>query len=138
MSQELKPSFRLEARELSTFWKTAQVWPLVQKKTVLRRWETRGDTFFVTMWNGDQYQIKKGEYETKYETEPRSKVRTIQIKLPNQHKKLYIREMVPMYPNGERDFDALIAEVGASEGARSKLFRWGEIVENVSENLPGK
>ena len=99
------------------------MWWTTPKRDVLRKWETRGDTFFVTMWNGDHYQIQKGNYEAIYEKNSTTGLRSLQIKLPDRKKKLYIMEMVPMFPNGKKDFDALIEEVGAPEGMLSKM-RW--------------
>jgi hypothetical protein len=132
VAQETEPSFRLEAKEPNAFWKAVSMWWLAPKRWLLREWETRGDTFFVTMWNGDRYRIQRGNYEAKYDKDQYGR-RTLRIKLLDQNKKLRIAEIAPMFPNEEADFDALIAEVGATVSWGTKVLKVMRITEGIDK-----
>jgi hypothetical protein len=137
VDQENQPSFRLETKEPSAFWKAMSMWWLAPKRWLLREWETRGDTFFVTMWNGDRYQIQRGRYEAKYDKDQYGR-RTLRIKLLDQEKNLRIAEIIPMFPNEREDFDALLAEVGATESWGTKALKVMEVATEGMDRLLGR
>ena len=121
MRQEAKSSFHLQTKEPNAFWKVGWMWWIIPKSRLLRKWESRGNTFFVTMWNGDTYQIQRGTYEAKYYKDQYNR-RVLQIKPSNRDKKLGIYEMPGMFPKGREDFDALIEEVGATKSWVNNLL----------------
>ena len=79
------------------------------------------------MYNGDQFNFSKKEITASL-FEDKNEIRTIKIKINSQDIKLSIREMVPMYDNGEDDFDRIISSLSATESKSSKglkLLRQG-------------
>ena len=64
------PSFSLNLKFTSRLNRSvaAPLWALTRiggRRHCLRAWETRGDAFFLTMWNGDQHEITKNSCEAR-------------------------------------------------------------------------
>lgn len=108
--------FVLEAKEPNFWWKLANLWWIVSKKIVLRKFVARGDRVSIVMWNGDSYNLTRGQFTVKFDKDFRTEARTIEInfdaKTNNIRGSIFpsikIQEIAPMYPSGKKDFDSMI------------------------------
>lgn len=110
--------------ELNLFWKIAQMWWIIPKSRVLRVFLVTDQGIYVEMWDGQNYCLEPGTYEAKYSRCSREgDLRTIGVQT-DDGQKFKIREMTPMYPNGEADYDMVVRYLGAEETGWSAFNRW--------------
>lgn len=140
MASEQLPhdDFALEAREINAFWKIAEVWWVVRKKYILRKFVATGSTTHIAMWNGDTFELSKGCFQATYYKNPqRGGERFVTIKC-SDGTKIHIQEMKSMYPNGADDFNTVIKLLGAEETWLSKATNVLRMAENIGKGFSHK
>ena len=106
-------NFSVIANDLSFKWKVAQMWWFLSKAIILKEFHVKDENFRLTMYNGSKYNFSKKEIKASL-LENSYHIRTISIKIKSQEKQLFIREMIPMYSNGEADFDRIVSSLSAA------------------------
>lgn len=127
MTRQKKPkSYDFEllvAKETSYIKKITNLDWLIIKRWKLKRFAAKGKNISITMWDGRQYDIRKGHFRAVYEWDarygPRLSPINIIIKTDNKQK-IKFREM-EMYPNGRADTVKMIEIL---EAEPSKLMKW--------------
>jgi hypothetical protein len=117
----------LVEKETSRIKKITNLDWLIIKRWKLKRFGARGNNISITMWDGRQYDIKKGHFSAVYEWDVRygPKFSPIDIIIKTDDKqKIKFREMA-IYPNGRADTVRMIEIL---EAEPSKLVKWAPTI----------
>ena len=115
----MNSNFSILAKNLSFKWKIAQMWWVIPKASVLKEFHVKDENFEVMMYNNSQFKFSKKEITASL-FEDSNQIRTIKVTIHSQKINFSIREMIPMYENGEIDYDRIITSLSATESKSSK------------------
>ena len=113
------------------------MWWFLSKAIILKEFHVKDENFRLTMYNGSKYNFSKKEIKASL-LENSYHIRTISIKIKSQEKQLFIREMIPMYSNGEADFDRIVSSLSAARlkplhGLRILRQTWYYKINNLNK-----